>query len=155
MVAVEGSPFTLDGQLCFALHSASRAITGCYRPLLDQIGLTYSQYLVMLALWETSPLTVSQLGEQLYLDSGTLSPLLKRLEGQGLVERSRRPEDERVLEVRLTTAGRRLKTRTRAVQAKVELQTGLSGAELAELRHQLQALAATLRGHQPPASAVS
>jgi MarR family transcriptional regulator, organic hydroperoxide resistance regulator len=142
--------FTLDDQLCFALHAASRAITGCYRPLLAQIGLTYSQYLVMLVLWESDASTVGELGQRLYLDSATLSPLVKRLEAQGLVVRGRRVGDERVVEVELTQAGRQLKGPAAEVQSRVERATGLSRPDLAALREDLNSLAGTLRGDRGP-----
>src|ERR687886_2404539 len=99
----------LDDQLCFALYAASRAVTARYRPMLDEIGLTYPQYLVMMLLWEEDNQTVGQLGSRLALDSGTLSPLLKRLTAAGLVTRHRRADDERSVSVRLTEAGRSLR----------------------------------------------
>src|SRR3954469_15511270 len=94
----------LDNQVCFALYSASLAMTKLYKPLLDELGLTYPQYLAMLALWERDGLMVSELGERLWLDSGTLTPLLKRLEAAGLVARNRDAQDERRVHVSLTTA---------------------------------------------------
>src|SRR3989338_8092204 len=99
----------LDNQLCFALYSASLAMTKLYKPLLDELGLTYPQYLALLVLWEQDSLMVSELGERLYLDSGTLTPLLKRLETSGLVSRLRDVEDERRVHISLTAAGRKLK----------------------------------------------
>src|SRR2546421_13103824 len=99
--AVEGS-LLLDEQLCFALYAASRAVTARYRPMLDELGLTYPQYLVMMLLWEEDNQTVGQLGVKLALDSGTLSPLLKRLTAAGLVTRHRRIEDERSVSIALT-----------------------------------------------------
>ncbi|WP_059387987.1 MarR family winged helix-turn-helix transcriptional regulator, partial [Arthrobacter sp. Hiyo1] len=96
----------LDRQVCFALYSASKAATAVYRPVLDELGLTYPQYLVMLVLWENEPRSVRELGTELGLDSGTLSPLLKRLEAMGLVERRRSVEDERRVEIHLSDAGR-------------------------------------------------
>jgi DNA-binding MarR family transcriptional regulator len=137
--------FTLDGQLCFALHSATRAIMAGYRQGLDEIGLTYSQYLVMLVLWERGAVTVGVLGETLHMDSGTLSPLLKRLEGRGAITRRRRPDDERVVEVGTTPAGEALRGPARQVQAGVAEATGLTTDELAGLRDQLGALADRLR----------
>src|SRR6478672_7055037 len=107
----------LDNQLCFALYSASLAMTKLYKPLLDELGLTYPQYLVMLVLWERDGLMVSELGERLSLDSGTLTPLLKRLEANGLVARIRDVADERRVHVSLSAAGRRLKARAAAVPA--------------------------------------
>src|SRR5438105_12628747 len=101
----------LDNQLCFALYSASLAMTKLYKPLLDPLGLTYPQYLAMLVLWERDGITVSELGERLQLDSGTLTPLLKRLESQGLLARERDRADERRVLLQLTPAGRALKAR--------------------------------------------
>ncbi|HEX3789110.1 MAG TPA: MarR family transcriptional regulator [Pseudonocardiaceae bacterium] len=115
----------LDEQLCFALYSASRAITARYRPLLDEMGLTYPQYLVMLALWESGPATVGQLGKRLTLDSGTLSPLLKRLEASGLISRRRRVDDERSVEIVLTGDGHRLRERATCLPAAIGVATGL------------------------------
>lgn len=120
-------------------------MTACYRPGLEAIGLTYSQYLVMLILWERKQDTLGALCEQLHLDSGTLSPLLKRLERQGMITRRRRAEDERILEIACTPTGERLCDQARAVQAEVERATGLDPAELAEMRRDLQRLAARLR----------
>lgn len=137
--------FVLDDQLCFALHSASRAMTGCYRPLLDDIGLTYSQYAVMLVLWEDETVALSVLCHRLHLDTGTLSPLLKRLEGQGLLERRRRSDDERVMQLTLSDAGRALRDRAARAQARVQAATGLGDDALAVLRAELSALAERLR----------
>src|SRR3954468_16902148 len=101
----------LDDQLCFALYAASRAMTARYRPMLEELGLTYPQYLVMMLLWEEDHQTVGQLGARLALDSGTLSPLLKRLTAAGLVTRHRRVEDERSVAIALTDSGRALRDR--------------------------------------------
>lgn len=100
----------LDHQLCFALHSASLAMTRLYKPLLDELGLTYPQYLTLLVLWERDGLSVSELGERLFLDSGTLTPLLKRMEAQDLLTRLRDTKDERRVLIRLTARGRQLRT---------------------------------------------
>jgi len=127
----------LDEQLCFALYSSSLAMTKAYRPLLDALGLTYPQYLAMMVLWERDAQTVSELGERLHLDSGTLSPLLKRLESAGLIARSRLAEDERRVAVRLTVAGRALRTRAGSLPARMARLTGCSAAELAQLRRRL------------------
>ena len=105
----------LDNQLCFALYSTSLAMTKLYKPLLSTLELTYPQYLVMLVLWETEPLSVSALGERLYLDSGTLTPLLKRMEQSGLLLRQRSQQDERRVEVSLTPQGRKLRARAAAI----------------------------------------
>jgi DNA-binding MarR family transcriptional regulator len=142
----------LDRQLCFALYSASLAMTKLYKPLLEPLGLTYPQYLVMLVLWEGDGLTVSQVGERLALDSGTLTPLLKRLESAGLVQRLRDAADERRVLLQLTPAGRALKAQARKVPAAV---AGASGCELAEigtLTQRLQALRLELTRSTTPAA---
>ncbi len=130
----------LDKQLCFALYSASLAMTKFYKPLLEPLGLTYPQYLVMLVLWEGDGVTVSQLGERVALDSGTLTPLLKRLELAGWVQRLRDTHDERRVLLHLTGAGRALKKRARAVPPAVTEATGCGLGELASLSARLQAL---------------
>ena len=109
----------LDDQLCFLVYRLHRGITDLYRPVLAELGLTYPQYLVMLVLWESSPISVRDLGVRLHLDSGTLSPLLKRLEAAGLITRSRDTADERSVLVSLTTAGRSLARRACAVPSAV------------------------------------
>ncbi|GAA2820137.1 MarR family transcriptional regulator [Saccharopolyspora taberi] len=134
------SYLTLDRQVCFALYSASRAFTNLYRPILADLELTYPQYLVMLVLWENDPISVKDLGTALRLDSGTLSPLLKRLEAAGLVSRVRRVSDERSVDVALTDAGRELRERARGVPADVMGATGMSVAELENLRATLERL---------------
>ena len=101
----------LDHQLCFALYSSSQAMTQLYRPLLTALDLTYPQYLVLLLLWEQDGQSVSDLGERLFLDSGTLTPLLKRMEAKGLLERRRSTEDERRVQIHLKAAGRQLRAR--------------------------------------------
>jgi DNA-binding MarR family transcriptional regulator len=140
VTAPQDSDLELDRQVCFALYAASRAVTQLYRPLLDALGLTYPQYLVLLVLWERGPVTVKELGTTLDLDSGTLSPLLKRLESAGLVSRHRVAADERSVEVRLTDAGTALRARATAVPRKIAGATGLRSARLTELRHDLTAL---------------
>ncbi|GGG55622.1 MarR family transcriptional regulator [Kocuria dechangensis] len=124
----------LDAQLCFALYAASRATTAAYRAPLAELGLTYPQYLALLALWEEDGQTVSALGARLRLDSGTLSPLLKRMEGCGLLERHRDPADERRVTVHLTDAGSRLRERAPEVQRRVLEASGLTVEEMATLR---------------------
>jgi len=119
-------------------------MTGAYQPLLEKLGVTYPQYLVLLLLWEGDGASVSQLGERLHLDSGTLTPLLKRLEGQGLVARRRSAKDERVVEVFLTTAGKRLERRASEVPAALLCRTGLPIRDLEKLRATLQTLTKTL-----------
>jgi DNA-binding MarR family transcriptional regulator len=130
----------LDNQLCFALYSASLAMTKVYKPLLDDLGLTYPQYLAMLVLWERDGLMVSELGDRLSLDSGTLTPLLKRLETGGLVSRVRDVADERRVRVRLTAAGRKLKGRAGKIPGCVAEATQCSIPELIALTQQVQAL---------------
>jgi MarR family transcriptional regulator, organic hydroperoxide resistance regulator len=130
----------LDNQLCFALYSASLAMTKLYKPLLDELGLTYPQYLVMLVLWEGDGLMVSALGERLSLDSGTLTPLLKRLESAGLVSRMRDAADERRVHIHLTAAGRRLKARAAKVPGCVLAASQCSIPELLQLTEQVRAL---------------
>ncbi|ABK02528.1 DNA-binding MarR family transcriptional regulator [Arthrobacter sp. PvP102] len=134
----------LNRQVCFALYSASKAATAVYRPMLDELGLTYPQYLVMLVLWEEQPRSVRELGEELGLDSGTLSPLLKRLESLGLVERRRSAEDERRVEVFLTDSGTALSARATAIPQQLADAAGLSAAELDQLRETLGRLTAAL-----------
>jgi MarR family transcriptional regulator, organic hydroperoxide resistance regulator len=134
----------LDRQVCFALYSASRAATAVYRPLLEDLGLTYPQYLVMLVLWESDPRGVKELGDELGLDSGTLSPLLKRLEAMGLVERRRSGEDERRVVVHLTHMGRALSTRAGAIPQRLADAAGLSAEELEQLRTTLERLTQAL-----------
>lgn len=139
----------LDEQLCFALYAASRAMTARYRPLLEALGLTYPQYLAMLVLWEHDGLSVGDLGERLHLDSGTLTPLLKRLETAGLVNRSRRPSDERSVEVRLTDAGQALRAQAAMVPERLLCNTDLTADHLFRLRDELKALTATLATPNP------
>jgi DNA-binding MarR family transcriptional regulator len=129
----------LDDQLCFALYAASRAVTAVYRPMLDNLGLTYTQYLVLLALWGRGELSVKQLGASLYLDYGTLSPLLKRLEADGLIRRERRPDDERTVIITLTEEGAAMRERARGIPAQISEAMGLEPAEFEQTR-------ATLRG---------
>jgi DNA-binding MarR family transcriptional regulator len=127
----------LEDQLCFALYAASRAMTARYRPLLDAIGLTYPQYLVMMLLWEEDNQTVGQLGARLSLDSGTLSPLLKRLTTAGLVTRHRRVEDERSVAIVLTDAGRALRDKADAISQEIICALDLDRAEFADLKAKL------------------
>lgn len=134
-------PLRLDLQLCFALYSAANKVTRLYRPLLEPLGLTYPQYLTMMALWETSPRTVGDLGEALGLDSGTLTPLLKRLEASGYVARARDPADERRVVVTLTPAGAALKAQAAHVPGALACQLGCDLDEIVELRERLKAFA--------------
>lgn len=130
----------LDNQVCFALYSASLAMTKLYKPLLEAIGLTYPQYLVMLVLWEQDGLTVSELGERLYLDSGTLTPLLKRLETGGNLRRERDAEDERRVRISLTEAGRALRDKAEAIPPCVLESSQCTLPELVALTGQLKTL---------------
>ncbi|MFJ8631838.1 MarR family winged helix-turn-helix transcriptional regulator [Streptomyces sp. NPDC093568] len=134
----------LDQQICFSLHAASRAFGGVYRVVLKDLGLTYPQYLVMLVLWEHGDLPVKKLGEHLRLDSGTLSPLLKRLEAAGLVRRERSARDERSVEVRLTEEGTALRERALQVPRRIATATGFGADEIGRLRERLDELTAAL-----------
>ena len=134
----------LDAQLCFALHAASRAFDGVYRVLLREFGLTYPQYLVLLVLWEHGELSVKNLGAKLRLDSGTLSPLLKRLEAAGWVERRRAVDDERSVVVSLTEAGGALKERIMQVRTGVGVAIGMNQEEADALRTRLVELTRSL-----------
>src|SRR4051812_32484536 len=140
----------LDKQLCFALYSASLAMTKVYKPLLAPLGLTYPQYLVMLALWEEDAQSVSGLGDRLALDSGTLTPLLKRLEAQGTLTRERDSADERRVIVRLTDAGRELRIRARKVPPQIARATGCELAQIGELTRHLTAMRDALAHGAPP-----
>lgn len=128
----------LDHQICFALYSAARAATAAYREALAEIGLTYTQYVTLLALWERDGRTVSELGEALHLDSGTLSPLLTRLAASGLVERRREGEDARRVTVHLTTAGRDLESQVAAIQRRLHDAVDMAPEELVTLRELAQ-----------------
>ncbi|MEU8679243.1 MarR family transcriptional regulator [Streptomyces sp. NPDC048560] len=134
----------LDHQVCFSLHAASRAFGGLYREALKDLGLTYPQYLAMLVLWEHGPQQVKTIGERLHLDSGTLSPLLKRLESAGLVVRGRSPQDERSVTVRLTDAGADLRERALPVPRRILQATGLSVPEIVALQDVLGRLTSAL-----------
>ncbi len=130
----------LDHQLCFALYSASLAMTKLYKPLLDALELTYPQYLVLLVLWESDDLSVSTLGERLCLDSGTLTPLLKRMEAAGWLLRQRSSQDERRVQVQLTAAGRDLQARAAHIPGCVLARSGLALPALVALTQQIQSL---------------
>lgn len=134
----------LDDHLCFALYSASRAMTAAYRPLLAELGLTYPQYLALLVLREEGRVSVGHLGERLQLDSGTLSPLLKRMEAGGIVRRERSADDERQVEVSLTAAGRRTAAKAECIPEKLFPATGLTVTQAAELREAIHTLTQTL-----------
>ena len=130
----------LDNQLCFALYSASLAMTKLYKPVLAKVGLTYPQYLVMLALWEQDGQTVSELGERLFLDSGTLTPLLKRLEASGWLKRTRARDDERRVLISLTERGAGLKDQACAIPACMLRATRCAAPEIQTITRQIQAL---------------
>ena len=142
----------LDRQLCFAIYSTSLAMTKLYKPLLEPLGLTYPQYLVMLVLWQQDGLTVSQLGERLGLDSGTLTPLLKRLQATGLVQRLRDAADERRVRLQLSAAGRALKARALKVPRAMAAATGCGLDDISALTTQLQALRDKLTDSPPRAA---
>ncbi|MFG3657191.1 MarR family winged helix-turn-helix transcriptional regulator [Streptomyces sp. NPDC047706] len=134
----------LDRQICFTLNAASRAFGGMYRVVLKDLGLTYPQYLVMLVLWEDGEVPVKRLGERLRLDSGTLSPLLKRLEAAGLVRRERSVRDERSVQVRLTGEGDALRERALQVPQRIAAATGFDVDEIRDLGARLDRLTAAL-----------
>lgn len=131
----------LDNQLCFALVTAARNVVSVYRPILEPLGLTHPQYLVMLALWERSPRSLRELADALALEPATASPLVKRLEAQGLVRRERRAADERQLDIGLTEAGAALRERALEVPGQVMAATGLSAEQIASLRDALRQFA--------------
>ena len=134
----------LDEQLCFAVYSTMLGLNKIYRQLLKDLGITYPQYLVMLVLWEGDGLTVSAIGERLFLDSPTLTPLLKRLESMGLVTRERSASDERQVIVSLTAAGRRLQARAKDVPGCIAAAMERAPAQIHTLRHQLQEIRSSL-----------
>jgi DNA-binding MarR family transcriptional regulator len=130
----------LGNQLCFAVYSTAHAFNRVYKPLLDRLGLTYPQYLVMLALWERDGVRIKDIGERLFLDSGTLTPLLKRLEAAHLIRRTRSRQDERQVLIALTSQGQALKEKARAVPPAILASSGCSLGELAALKKNLVAL---------------
>jgi DNA-binding MarR family transcriptional regulator len=130
---VDDRALLLENQLCFPLYAAAKAVVSRYKPLLDDIGLTYTQYIAMMALWEHKHLSVSQLGERLYLDSGTLTPLLKRLAEKGLIRRERSAQDERQVLVTLTQAGEKLKEKALEIPPKICRCLNLNAEELTAL----------------------
>jgi len=146
MTVSEASAPRLDEQICFALYSASRALTARYRELLAPLGVTYPQYLVLLVLWETGAITVSALGTRLLLDSGTLSPLLQRLEKAGLIDRTRRSDDERSVQISLTMAGSALSGPAAAIPEQICAATGVDVEQIRSLQNQLTAIADHIRG---------
>lgn len=133
-------PLLLDNQLCYALYAAAHRMTKSYRPMLERMGLTYPQYLVLLVLWENDGVTVSEIGRRLRLDSGTLTPVLKRLETSGLLNRNRRQSDEREVEIALTDQGRALRSEAIAIRQSVMCQLNMSEPEIQAMRADLNAL---------------
>ncbi|ABO22671.1 MarR family winged helix-turn-helix transcriptional regulator [Shewanella loihica] len=131
---IQPNPLALENQVCFSLYSAANAMVRAYRPLLEALDLTYSQYLAMLVLWQEPGISVKTLGEQLHLDSGTLTPLLKRLESKGLVTRGRSEADERVRVLQLTDAGRELQQQARSIPMQMRCKLGGEPEEFAELK---------------------
>lgn len=139
----------LDDQMCFALYAASRAVTALYRPLLEDLGLTYPQYLVLLALWEHDGVPVKELRSVLQLDYGTLTPLLKRLEAAGLLGRERQADDERTVRIALTEEGAALRERARALPAAIGAAMGLDDEEFERTRATLRKLTGNVAAHTP------
>lgn len=139
------NPLLLDHQLCFSLYAASRAMTAAYGPLLKELGVTYPQYLVMMVLWETDEVSVKHLGERLHLDSGTLTPVLGKLEQRGLITKARDDADARVVRVSLTSSGKALRKKALAIPEKLLCQFGISLPAVAQLRKELSALTTHLR----------
>lgn len=137
----------LDNQVCFPLYAASRLVIQAYRPLLDELGITYPQYLVLLVLWEHDGLSVGEIGDRLHLNSATLTPLLKRLEKQGVVQRRRRPTDERTVESWLTDHGRALRERAVAVPTRLICNAALDMQELGALKAALHPVLDKLLAH--------
>lgn len=133
-------PLALENQFCFALYSASLAMTKTYKPFLDKVGLTYPQYLVMLVLWQQDDVLVKSIGEKLFLDSGTLTPLLKRLEASALIARTRDESDERQVRITLTKEGRALKKKAQSIPHQVLCASGQAQKALEGLRAQLSAI---------------
>jgi MarR family transcriptional regulator, organic hydroperoxide resistance regulator len=145
----------LDHQLCFALYSSSLVMTKLYKPVLAPLGLTYPQYLALLVLWETDAISVGELGARLFLDSGTLTPLLKRLEAAGWLTRLRAADDERRVMVSLTAAGRALRRKAQHVPLQVACATGCELDDLADLTRRLQTLRANVSRSMASTAAVS
>lgn len=127
----------LENQLCFPVYALSRQITNLYRPYLEEFGLTYPQYLVLLVLWENETVTVKRLGELLWLDSGTLTPLLKRMETNGLVERKRSSKDERIVDVLLTDKGKKLEAQAEKIPLAIKKELKMSDEQLIKLRKKI------------------
>ncbi|EXG81752.1 MarR family winged helix-turn-helix transcriptional regulator [Cryptosporangium arvum] len=150
-MTVASDPLALDRQVCFALVVASRTVNAIYRPLLEPMGLTHPQYLVMLALWERAPRSVRELSDVLQLDPGTLSPLLKRLESAGYVRRERDQRDERMLAVTLTGSGAALRARAELIPPAIVAELGMDLTELEQLHASLTRVIAAARTAQSDA----
>ena len=133
-MAGKADPLRFDNQVCFPLYSAANAVVRAYRPLLDELGLTYLQYMVLMLLWEEREMNVKALGERLGLDSGTLTPLLKRLDGKGLVTRRRDPADERVRLIRITDQGLALRERAKSIPGDLACRIGMKKSEARQMR---------------------
>jgi DNA-binding MarR family transcriptional regulator len=138
----------LDDQLCFSLYATSMAITRAYKPMLDRLGITYPQYLVLHTLWEADGLTVGAIADRLALESSTVTPLVKRLEAAGFVARARNPQDERQVQVRLSPRGAEMREACGCLAETLLERAGMSGHELGALNRQVQALQAALRDSQ-------
>jgi DNA-binding MarR family transcriptional regulator len=146
LMSTKDDPLLLDRQVCFPVYAASNLLTRVYRPVLEPLGLTYSQYLVMLVLWERSPASVGDLGERLHLDTGTLTPLLKRMEQGGFISRRRDPKDERRVLIEPTPHGRDLRNVAMTVPETLSRQLGLDDADVDELRSAVKAFVRVLTG---------
>ena len=140
------APFPLDQHLCFSLYSASMAISRAYKPMLDALGLTYPQYLVLHALWEQDGRTVGAIAERLGLESSTITPLVKRLESAGLVTRARNPDDERQVQVRLTPRGRDIRDECGCLGEELLARSGMTGEQLGKLNRKVRALSDAVAG---------
>ncbi len=140
----------LDHQLCFALYAATHSLTRAYRVSLEKLGITYTQYLVLLVLWEQDGISVGKIAQRLELDSATLTPMLKRLEAAGFVSRLRNSKDERIVEIKLTLEGNQLKHELAKVQHGVACQTGLNESDFNQLKDSLHRLVATMSNCEEP-----
>lgn len=143
--AATAAQLLLDHQLCFAVYSTAHAFNRVYKPLLDRLGLTYPQYLVMLVLWERDDVPVKQIGQRLFLDSGTLTPLLKRLEAAGLIKRTRSKDDERQVLIALTPRGQALRDKAKTLPQAILAASACSIGELSAMKNELIALRDRLR----------
>ena len=151
MVENDDESLKLSNQLCFAIYSAAHTFNRAYKPILEPLGLTYPQYLALLVLWEQDGLTVKEIGQRLYLDSGTLTPVLKRLQASGYVQRSRDMSDERQVRVTLTQRGRETRAQALAGQRELVCALGWSEEQIRALKGELDQLRTALRGDAPSA----